>query len=340
MEKLKMFLKRLSRGSLKKFFMHISLIHKETGKNRVWLFFDMGICILVYKMGYSDYHCFGFANVRGKARKTFLNMNDSITISRKLNSRENFDIFDDKAQFNKAFSDLLGREWLDLRNASKEEFSEFCKGKSAVFTKLADGVGGTGVSKEEISENTDLSALYDKLVAKKYFVVEEEITQHEKMKSLAPSSVNTLRVTTLRYEGKTHVMYTLLRISDGKNFVDNVCSGGMYTPVGFDGVVRKPAYCSETGEFYEPHPFSKVSFVGFEIPFYHEAVEMVKNAAERFPDMGYLGWDVAFTPTRPILIEANNMPSYDLSQNYGHLDEKIGLKPKFEEILGKDFFKK
>lgn len=39
-------------------------------------------------------------------------------------------------------------------------------------------------------------------------------------------------------------------------------------------------------------------------------------------------------------VEGNTLPSYDMVQNYGHLEEKNGIKPRFEEIIGKDFFKK
>lgn len=338
MEKLLTFLRRLFGGSIKKMFMHVSLIHKETGKNRVWLLFDMTWCIFRYQMGYSDYHCFGFANVRGKKRQTFLKMNDNITLSKKLNSRELFDMFEDKALFDKAFSEFLGREWLDLREASKDDFKSFCKGKTRFFAKPANECGGTGVERIDIPENADLDELYARLVKNGQIMVEQEIIQHEKMRSLAASSVNTLRIVTLYYKGEFHLMYTMIRISNGIKCVDNICSGGMYSPVETDGVIRKPTYCTETGEFYDEHPYTKTPFVGFKIPYYEEAIELVKKAAAKYPDMGYLGWDVAITPSGPVLLEANNMPGFDIAQNYRHLDEKIGMKPKFEAILGKDFF--
>lgn len=337
--KTSVFFRRLTGGSVKKMFMHIGLIHKETGKNRVWLFLDMTWCILRFKMGYSDYHCFGFANVRGKQRLTFLTMNDNITLSSKLNSREDFDTFYDKGKFNKAFAEFAGREWLDLRGASKEDFKSFCEGKDCFFAKPVDGCGGTDVERIALSEGSDLDALYERLLKNGQLMVEQEIVQHDKMSSLAGSSVNTLRIVTLYCKGELHLMYAMVRMSDGKKCVDNICSGGMYCPIDTDGVIRKPAYCSATGEFYEPHPFTDTSFIDFEIPYYKEAIELVKKASEKFPKMGYLGWDVAVTPEGPILLEANNMPGFDIAQNYGHLDEKIGIKPRFEAVLGKDFFK-
>lgn len=339
MKKLRIFLKRLFGGSVNKFFMHINLIHKETGKNRVWLFFDMIRCIFRFKMGYSDYHCFGFANVRGKNRKTFLKMDDNIMLSSKLNSRELFGLFNDKAEFDKAFAEFIGREWLDLRTDSKEKFKSFCGGKTRFFAKPVNECGGTGVERIELTENADLDEIYAQLLKKGQLIVEQEIIQHEKMSTLAASAVNTLRIATLFHENEFHLIYAMIRISNGIKCVDNICSGGMYSPIKTDGVIRHPAYCTETGEFYEKHPVTETKFVGFEIPFYKEAIELVEKASAKFPEMGYLGWDVAITPEGPVLLEANNMPGYDIAQNYGHLDVKTGLKLRFEEILGRDFFK-
>lgn len=57
---------------------------------------------------------------------------------------------------------------------------------------------------------------------------------------------------------------------------------------------------------------------------FFEAVEMCKKAALVVPQVGYIGWDVAITPTRPVLVEGNTLPSYDMCQNYGHIDNKTG----------------
>ena len=35
---------------------------------------------------------------------------------------------------------------------------------------------------------------------------------------------------------------------------------------------------------------------------------MVEKAARMIPQVGYVGWDVAFTPNGPCLVEGNNFP--------------------------------
>lgn len=339
MNKLKTFFRRLFAGSFKRMFMHINTIHKETGKNRFIMFFDMIWCIFRYSIGYLDYRVFGFANIHGKNRRTFMNMNDNLVISHKLNDREYFHIFDNKAEFDEAFKEYIGRDFLNLENATAKDLKEFCEGKEYIFAKPTNQFGGEGITKEKITPDTDFDALYNSCKENGQMLIEEMIVQHEDMNKLSASSVNTIRMVTLLYNGEVHFMYALVRMSNGENCVDNICSGGMYVSIGKDGVITKPAFCDATGQYYDRHPYTKTEFNGFKIPMFYEAVEMCKKAALVCDKVGYIGWDVAITPTRPVLVEGNTLPSYDMCQNYGHIDNKTGIKPVFEQIVGKGFFK-
>lgn len=340
MNKVKIFFRRLFGGSFKRMFKQIELIHKETGADRFLMFFDMIWCIFRYGVGYQDYHVFGFALIRGKNRRTFMTMNDNSAISHRLNSREYFHFFDDKAEFNERFREYIGRDFIDLRSVGAEELERFCTDKKTVFAKHTNDFGGSGISREEITADTDFAVLYKRLCGNKQYLVEDELVQHEKMNLLSPSSINTIRIVTLYWNGEAHFMYALVRMSNGTNCVDNICSGGMYVSIGGDGIIRKPAFCDATGEYYAAHPFTKTVFDGFEIPLFDEAVELCRRAAAVYPQVGYIGWDVAITPDKPVLVEGNTLPSYDMCQNYGHIDNKIGVLPKFKSVLGGDFFKK
>lgn len=340
MTKLKTFFRRLFAGSFKRMFMHINTIHSETGKNRFIMFFDMIWCIFRYSIGYLDYRVFGFAMIKGKNRRTFMTMNDNLIISRRLNDKEYFHIFDNKTEFDEKFNEYIGRGYLDLSKSSAEELKDFCKDKKSVFAKAVNQFGGEGITREEITPDTDYDELYGRLCDNGQLLVEEALIQHEQMNRLSPSSINTIRMVTLFHNNEVHFMYALVRMSNGTNCVDNICSGGMYVSICNDGVIRKPAFCDATGKYYDRHPFTETEFNGFEIPMFNEAVEMCKKAALVQPQVGYIGWDVAITPDRPVLVEGNTLPSYDMCQNYGHIDNKTGIKPRFNAILGEGFFKK
>ncbi len=339
MTKIKTFFRRLFAGSFKRMFMHINTIHKETGKNRLVMFFDMIWCIFRYGIGYLDYRVFGFAMIKGKNRRTFMNMNDNLMISHKLNDREYFHIFDNKTEFDEKFKEYVNRGFLDLSKANADDLREFCKDKETVFAKAVNQFGGEGITKEIITPDTDYEEMYERLKRNGQLLVEETIIQHDTMNKLSPSSINTIRMVTLLHNDEVHFMYAIVRMSNGTNCVDNICSGGMYVSVCDDGVIRKPAFCDATGMYYEEHPFTHTRFDGFEIPYFNEAVTLCKNAARVIPQVGYIGWDIAITPTGPVIVEGNTLPSYDMCQNYGHIDNKTGIRPKFNKILGEGFFK-
>ena len=66
MTKLKTFFRRLFAGSFKRMFGYIGTIHKETGKNRFIMFFDMIWCIFRYSVGYRITVCSALQILKAK----------------------------------------------------------------------------------------------------------------------------------------------------------------------------------------------------------------------------------------------------------------------------------
>ena len=332
------FIQRIFSGSLKRMLRNIRLVEKESGRSGLSIFFDMIGSMFVYGTGYLDYMTFGFAMIGKEKRRTFMTMNDNIALNKQLNQRQWQSVFEDKLRFNEIFSSFLGREWLDLKTAPLSEFIRFCKERDSFFVKQNDSFGGLGVQKITLSENTDLERLYASLGRNGYDLAEETIQQHPEMDRLCARSINTLRITTLLDDlGKPHCVYSLLRVGNGKKDVDNVTSGGMYTLVGEDGVLHYPAFCDKTASYYEKHPVSGTCFAGFRIPYFQEAVELCLTASQKVPQMRYIGWDVAISPTGPRLVEGNSFPGYDMPQNHRFHPDGCGLRPLFEKILGRTF---
>lgn len=332
--RIKMFFMRIQSASLKRMWMYVCEIHKKSKAPKIFTVLDMLWCTMRYGIGYLEYHVFGFTYIHGKKRKTFMTMHHNMQLIREANCKELDYLFTDKIEFNKRFQEYIGRSWLDLRNAGFEDFQAFIKNKESVFVKQVDGFGGLGADLIKIDQYPDVRALYDSLVSHKQFVVEECIVQHSEMNKLCATSVNTIRIVTLLRNDQVNVIYSLIRMGNGKKHVDNISSGGLYCPVNEKGIIYKPGFCDKTGLLYEEHPATKTKLVGFQIPFYDEAIEMVKNAARVVPQIGYVGWDVAICESGPILIEGNTVPGYDMCQNYYHLDgDSTGIWPRFEKII-------
>ena len=140
---------------------------------------------------------------------------------------------------------------------------------------------------------------------------------------LAPGRVS------IHKDGVTHIICAYFRIGNNGKHVDNFNSGGMVAPVDeATGIVRAPAI-DKTKVLYQNHPATGSPIQGFQFPFWEEAKEMVRQAAGRVDGMGYIGWDIAFAPDGPKIIEGNNFPGHDIYQLPEHTPDRIGMMPKF-----------
>ena len=333
MKKITYFFKRLFNMSIKNLFKTVGKVHKRSGKSRIIIFFDMIGCGIKYQAGYTDYFLFNFETLNKKQRSTYITRGVSNNYIKLLNNREYYPYFSDKIKFNDAFKKYLNRDYIDLNNKSLEDFKLFLNDKDKIIVKPLSDSGGKGISIIKIDDKTDIEKLYNELKETNRTLVEEVIKQHEEMSKLSPSSVNTLRIVTITINNKTNIMVRVIRMGDGHHDVDNFHSGGMFTVFDENGVITKPAIDRE-GNIYEIHPLTKEKIIGFKIPYYKEAIEMVSEASKVIPEVRYIGFDVAITDKGPVLVEGNELPGYDLYQSKIHINEnKEGLKPLFDKVI-------
>ena len=105
----------------------------------------------------------------------------------------------------------------------------------------------------------------------------------------------------------------------------------MYTYVSSDGDVYVDAIDREDN-IYTKHPISGEKIVGFKVPMFKEAVELVKECSKIVPEIAYVGWDVAISEEGPVIVEGNCFPGvYQVKPSL--VDKKEGLIPKYNEIM-------
>lgn len=333
MKKLHMIWIRIKHMDWGRFSLMIDLVHKDSHKPKIWIFFSMIHCALKYNVGYLDYYVFGFADRTKAERETYVTFPISFKIANKLNDKTEADKFEDKGAFDAIYKDFMGRDWLDLRHCSYDDFAAFLKRHDLIFVKPTNEVSGHGIEKLPISKDQDAKKLYDYLMANQKYIVEQQIIQHPEVNRMNAASVDSIRVVTILKDGKVNVMYALFRCSNGTRFIDNGGNGGIYAPIGLDdGVIFAPGFREDSGP-YDAHPFSKVPFVGFKVPYFKELIEMAKKCALISPKVRYVGWDMGVTPNGPIVIEGNPVPAYDLGQNHFHLPTRNGRLPQFKAVL-------
>lgn len=311
----------------------MDVVKEKSGHCKARTFCDMLWCGLRYGAGYYDYVMFGFYDMTGKQRNTYLTRVRNKKVCELMNDYSISEEFDDKLRFNTRFSDYIGRRFLDGEHCSLAEFEEFIAGQECIFAKPNHGDCGRGIEKLKIADYADANAILAYVRDKKLYVMEHCIHQHPQMARLNPSSVNSLRIVTDLVDETVHIAYVMVKVGTGGGCCDNTGQGGVLCRVD----ERNGRICSVATDdyfhIYEQHPDTGIDFAGYEIPMLQEAIELAKKAAFVLPQMRHVGWDVAITPEGPVIIEGNEYPGTDLCQLAPHYPEKRGLWPYYKKLL-------
>ena len=305
-------------------------ISKKINKNYILIILDMIRAGIKYQAGYYDYQEFEFYNLNRKQRKTYLTRGKNNQIIKKFNDKSKFYLIDNKENFYRGYKKFIKRDWILLNGKNFDEFEDFLEKNKTAIVKPVDGEGGKGVEKIENINLNQNRILYEKLVKNKQNIVEQCIIQHKELNELYRGSVNSLRMFTFYKDGRVYFLQAILKIGNG-GVVDNFSSGGMYAYIDENGYVYTEAIDREDNIFAE-HPISKHKIVGFKVPMFEEAVELVKEAAKVVPEVRYVGWDVAISENGPMIIEGNCFPGV-FQAKPSLTKDKVGLIPKYNEIM-------
>ena len=333
MNKLKYIFRRLRNMDYLSFFITIKKVHLKTNKNSLIIFFDIIYCGFKYMAGYVDYDVFEFYNLNKQQRKTIMTRGINNNFVKMLNDKDYFKYIDNKILFNKKYNRYLKRDWIDLRECSLDNFIKFITNKKVVMVKAADLCCGKKIEKIVYNDDLLLEKLYNKLLENKQYLIEEYVYQHDNLNKLYPESVNTLRIVSILKDNKVYIPFTGLRIGNLGNVVDNFNHGGLFVPINEKGIIEDQAI-DKQGNLYEYHPYTNTKILGYKIPFFNEAINLVKELSTITPEIRYTAWDIAITNNGPVVIEANPFPGHDLYQSkINVIKNKVGVLPTFETIL-------
>ena len=331
LHKITYMIKRIVKLDYKNMFKIAKSISKKAKKPRLFIVIDMINCGFKYQAGYYDYQEFEFYNLNKEQRKTYLTRGKNNEIIRRFNDKDSFHLIDNKVELFKGFDKYIKRDWIYLKECSKDDFLDFFKKHENIIVKPVDEGGGKGIEKFSYTTKDEANKIYDKLIKNKQLLVEECIKQHKDMNKLYDKSVNTLRMFTFIKDGTPYFLHAVMKMGNG-GVVDNFSSGGMYTFLSDDGKAIIPAI-DQADNIFEKHPTTNIDIVGFQVPMFKEAVELVKECAKVVPQVAYIGWDVAISEKGPVLVEGNAFPGV-FQMKASLSKDKIGLIPKYNKVMG------
>lgn len=304
-----------------------------------WQYFILKLklfwCRYLYRLSFDEYFLFNVKNLKPKGIREFAGEDDHLYYADSMNKKENLQIFDNKYLAYQKFQPFYKRDIaLFPVNCEQEDlgggkFKMFVEKHPVFIAKPIKSTLGKGVAKFKLSDWSSADLLYEHLIKnyKNGFVAEELIIQEEAFARLHPESVNSIRVTTIRFNDRVEFIYPFLRIGKGDSVVDNAGAGGVMGLIDVEtGIVYASA--DEYGNTFVVHPDTKEQVVGFRVPQWEEAKDFVRQLVQVVPDNRYSGWDIALTKNGWVMIEGNTR-----AQFVWQMVSKKGSKEEFESYI-------
>jgi hypothetical protein len=162
---------------------------------------------------------------------------------------------------------------------------------------------------EELYERMRSDSEYDS------FIVQERLGNHPDLVRLSDTPcLQTVRmITFVDRDMNCHILDTIFKIIVGGNIIDNFefgLTGNMLSEVSLrEGVLKNAFSVHPDIPGLRPiyvHPQSGICLDGFQLPFWEDACNLVKDAAAKFFPIRTIGWDLAITPKGAVIVEGNS----------------------------------
>lgn len=254
---------------------------------------------------FENFFDLGFFRLPTAERRKWLTRSLRYEVTRQLNNPTSAAELKDKLKFARKFPEFLGRHVFSWEDIGVMDQSRVI-GPAVVKPQFGhEGQGILFVEGIQTVRSLRDWAL-EHLENPGEFLFEEKIRQHASLAALAPRSVNTLRIVTIRTGSTVDLLGTPCLKMGVHAPVDNISAGGIVAAVDADGVVRKSAVSKSIFHSrLDQHPISGAKIIGFSVPLFNEAITLTKKIAAQLHDVRCVGWDVAIAEDRACIIEGN-----------------------------------
>lgn len=296
---------------------------------------DIVSCYILYGITPDEYFQQEFQNKSRDFRKTILSRKRKDDLCCKYlgrDTRKYFMQLKDKWQFYNLAKPYFKRDVCRVEmDSDLAGIEAFCSKHRRFIAKPRFSSSGIGVHVIDLDNDTSIINKDAKSLLEHFqkiddgkWMFEELIEQDPSMAAWHPSSVNTIRVPSIRTKNGCKIILPLFRTGKNGNLVDNCHNDGglMSVPDAETGVIITDGY-DIYNNIVEAHPNSGIHFKGWQVPRWDE---LVKTASELHsslpPKHKYVGFDFALTPKGWVVVEGNwgNFP-HQVCVGYGIREE-------------------
>jgi len=300
------YLKNLNKPLFKKF---VNDTKKSKDIGVLTQYYLIFVNSIQYNISILEFYQFGFLTKSHAEKLKWMGTGSMYELQLKDNPPKEREILDDKRIFYKKFKKYIVTEDYTYDELVKDSsiLNQLLSENKKLVLKEASGKCGVGVQ-IILTEDFNKQGLLKYMKENKFDLIETFIVQHPKLQELSPSAVNTIRIfTRIDQNEKYKILGCRLRISINSP-VDNMAAGNLAAEIDEKtGVVLGDGVYSDiTKQPEKIHPITGIKIQGFQIPFWNEILELVKEAHFSQPQNKSIGWDVVVTEKGPGLIEGNH----------------------------------
>lgn len=138
-------------------------------------------------------------------------------------------------------------------------------------------------------------------------VLQKRLFNHPDIEDLSCGGLVVARIiSAVDGEGSVRILTSAMKSPRGNSHIDHFHAGGITAAIDLDTGTLSAAVSSRIGEGpFRQHPDTGGKIEGRRLPLWDEAKALVGRAHVTFPQFPLIGWDVAWTVSGPVLLEAN-----------------------------------
>ncbi len=195
-----------------------------------------------------------------------------------------------------------------------------------MFAKPVGGVGSFGACAFRAFSDGRLILADDSSIALEAFVkqmgedqsylFQSVLTAHPAIQGISRGTA-TVRVIVILNDGRPEILHTIWKIPAGGNVADNFWRpGNLLAHIDqASGTVRRVIRGFGLGfEELTEHPDSGRLLRGLVLPDWNKTIALCLDSAAIFSGLGYQSFDIALTPSGPVVVEVNTGSAFNLSQ--------------------------
>jgi hypothetical protein len=236
------------------------------------------------------------------------------------------------------------------RLSSIEALSGFLSGNARfpLFAKPIGGVGSFGASvlrhfsdgRIELADGSTLAlaAFVRQMGNDESYLFQSVLSTHPALQGISDGTA-TVRVIVILDNGRPEILHTIWKIPAAGNVADNFWrSGNLLADVDMEsGMVRRVTRgFGLRFEEVTAHPDSGRLLRGLVLPDWRKAIALALDCAAIFSGLGYQSFDIALTPSGPVIVEVNTGSAFNLSQL---VTGRGFLTDRFAEFLRRNGYK-